>query len=86
MPKGIYYFLILGEHVVKDYLLPQNVYDFVVVDGLSADEAGVLIESESFLERNSDSVLQVSPLIKHGFSLLGSRKVTSLEPRGSLSW
>jgi len=77
--------LILSQHVVKDYLLAQNVHDFVVIDGLSAKEAGILIESESFLERNSDSVLQISPLIKHRFSLLVSRKVTSLEPRGSLS-
>jgi hypothetical protein len=51
LPYAVDDFLILGEHVVKHDLLPQNVDDLIVIDALRTADVRILIESKSFLER-----------------------------------
>ena len=47
----INYFLVLGQHVVLDYLFTQQVYDFIIIDTMSwAVELWVLGKPESSFE------------------------------------
>ncbi len=50
-------FLVLGQHVVLDDLLTQQVHDFIVIDGVSwAVDGWILVEAESSFEAELDSV------------------------------
>lgn len=44
------YFLILGQHIVKDDLLAQNVDDLIVINALGTADIGILVEPETFLK------------------------------------
>ncbi|CAM6001233.1 unnamed protein product [Sphagnum balticum] len=81
LPYAFHNTLVLGEHVIKDYLLGEHVYHFVVIDAVGvACPCEGLAESKAFLEAESHSVLEVTAVVEHGFAFLFEVRSTSLEP------
>lgn len=77
-------FLIFCEHIVKHNLFAQNIDYFIVVDALRTADVNVLVESKTFLEGESDTILQVASFIEHWLSFLNENFFTSLDPRLSV--
>jgi len=70
------YFLVLGQHVVLDYLLSEQIYYFIVVNAMSgASDFRGLVETKSAFEGEFDSIEEyVAGLVEHGFSFLNKNR------------
>lgn len=83
LPEVIHDLLILGQHVVEDNLLAQDVDDLVIVDAVGTRDGVVLIVAEALFKSEAHAVLQIAAVVEHGFAFLNKVWRTNLEPRES---